>query len=193
MAAEFPDFLHEPADTVAQLLLGCELERETRDGPIRVRIVETEAYDQDDEASHAYRGPTRRNAAMFGASGHLYVYFTYGMHHCCNVVCDAPGYGAGALIRAAEPVSGVELIEHGHRDTAAIATNGPAKLCRALAIDRELSGHDLRSGPLRLIAGRLTEHEAVTQTTRIGISKAAERPRRFYITGNRYVSRRSRR
>ena len=104
---KFPDFLESSADEVAKKLLGCELERQLDGGTIRVRIVETEAYDQDDEASHAFGGKRKRNATMFGPAGNLYVYFTYGMHYCCNIVAGHEGYGAGALIRAVEPVAGV--------------------------------------------------------------------------------------
>lgn len=155
-----------------------------------VRIVETEAYDQDDEASHAFVGMTARNEVMFGESGHLYVYFTYGLHHCCNVVSGHAGHGSGVLIRGVEPVEGVELIEARRGMSGPAATNGPGKICQALGIDLALNGHDLRREPLRLHEGKLDGDESVTRTTRIGISKAADRHRRYYVTGNRYVSRR---
>lgn len=106
----FPDFLTQPVDDVARQLLGCELERMISNATLRVRIVEVEAYDQDDEASHAYGGQTKRNATMFGEAGHLYVYFTYGMHYCCNIVTGKAGVGSGVLIRAAEPVRGIEIM-----------------------------------------------------------------------------------
>lgn len=154
-----------------------------------VRIVETEAYDQDDEASHAFIGETLRNRVMFGQPGRLYVYFTYGMHFCCNVVTGEAGRGSAVLIRAGEPVSGIELMEQQRGRTGADATNGPAKLCQALAIGLDLNGHDLRQKPMQLLPAELTPGESVTRTTRVGISKATEREGRFYITGNRYVSR----
>lgn len=190
MTRDFPDFLDRPVDEVAQRLLGCVLERELGGELLRVRIVETEAYDQDDPASHAYGGPTDRNRVMFGDCGRLYVYFTYGMHYCCNVVADREGYGAGALIRAAEPIAGVEAIEAKRGVSGRAATNGPAKLCQALAIDLELRGHDLRKAPLKLRTGELESGETISASERIGISKAKDRLRRFTITGHPYLSRR---
>lgn len=184
----FPEFLNDLVDDVAPRLLGCYLEREIRGKKLLTRIVETEAYDQDDAASHAFRGKTPRNAVMFGRCGHLYVYFTYGMHYCCNVVCGPKDYGSGILIRAVEPVEGREIMEANRKLTGIQITNGPAKLCQALRIDKKFNGHDLRTAPLRLFAGSLRPDETITQTPRIGISKAVERLRRYHIVRNPYVS-----
>lgn len=189
--------MHEPMESIltksaqeaARELLGCILER-TIDGSItRVRIVETEAYDQTDEASHSFRGQTKRTEVMFGEPGFLYVYFTYGMHYCCNIVVGEKGYGAAVLIRAVEPIDGVELLQVNRKDKhGAELTNGPAKLCQALAINKQLNGHDLRHKPLRLLLIRPTSIGEVVQTARIGISKAKDKPWRFYIKDNPYVS-----
>lgn len=177
-----------PAEEAARRLLGCELVREIDGREIRVRIVETEAYDQADEASHAFRGRTRRNDAMFKSAGHLYVYFTYGIHHCCNVVCGKKGFGSGVLIRAVEPIDGIDVIEERRGMTGVNVTNGPGKICAALDIDRRLSGHDLAEPPVRLIKKPALPDSEVTVGTRIGISKAAHKLRRFYLTGNPYIS-----
>ncbi len=185
----FPQFLMEPVEDVAQRLLGCTLVRTLDGHRIVVRIVETEAYDQDDPASHAYRGRTARNEVMFGPSGHLYVYFTYGMHYCCNVVTGTEGQGSGVLIRAAHPLAGIGIIEARRGVVGVNATNGPAKLCQALAIDRALGGHDLRREPLELRLGGREPGETVAQSPRIGISKATGRLRRYFLAGNPYVSR----
>ena len=140
----FPSFLHRDASVVARKLLGCYLVRELRDETVRVRIVETESYDQADAASHSFNGQTARTDVMFGEAGHLYVYFTYGMHYCCNVVTGKLGGGAAVLIRAVEPVKGTEILELSRGKKGVEVTNGPAKLCQALSIDKDLNGHDLR-------------------------------------------------
>ena len=131
-----------------------------------------------------------RNEAMFKGAGHLYVYFTYGMHHCCNVVCGPAGYGAGVLIRAVEPREGIDIIEERRGMTGVNVTNGPGKVCQALDIDRRLSGHDLAKPPVRLIKKAALPDSAITVGPRIGISKAVDELRRFYITDSRYVSKR---
>ena len=189
----FPDFLDRPVDQAARMLLGCLIIRdyESEGEQARVRIVETEAYDQNDPASHAYHGRSARNDALFGPSGHMYVYFTYGMHYCMNVSCQEDGFGAGVLIRACQPVQGLDLLRshrHGSHPDREL-TNGPAKLCQALDIDKRNYGHDLRKPPIRLAAAGLNQDETITATPRIGISHAKETLRRFVITGNRYLSR----
>lgn len=188
MDDDFPDFLTQPVDAVARQLLGCVLERHEEGVTIRARIVETESYDQDDAASHAYGGKRKRNAVMFGEAGHLYVYFTYGMHYCCNVVTGPAGYGSSVLIRAVEPIAGQENAEERRGTRGPNATNGPAKLCQALGIDMTLNGHDLRQPPLRLLRGGLRPGETIAVSPRIGISKAQDAPRRFFLAGHTYVS-----
>lgn len=184
------DFLDAPSSEVAPRLLGCVLERQLDGEVIRVKIVETEAYDQTDVASHSYRGETERTRVMFGEYGHLYVYFTYGMHYCANVVTGQKGHGAGVLIRAVEPIDGNDLIEKRRGKTGVDTTNGPAKVCQALGIDKAMNGHDLREGSLRLIFGEPLPPGAITQTTRIGISQGKDVPWRFYVTDSSYVSKR---
>ncbi len=205
----FPDFLENPSDVAAPLLLGCTLTRTiTLNGEkhkLVARIVETEAYDQDDPASHAFGGPSERNAAMFGPAGHLYVYVSYGMHHCCNVVCGPEGFGSGCLVRAVEPLEGVEVMrklrEAGHAGKAKAGrtrkhplklrdlTNGPGKVCAALGIDKTLYGHDLTAEPLVLDFAPLLPGETIGRSPRVGISKNADAPKRFFIEGNEFVSR----
>lgn len=182
-------FLKQFAPLAAPQLLGCEFERQLEHGVIRARIVEVEAYDQTDAASHSYRGPTPRNAVMFGPSGRLYVYFTYGMHYCMNVVTGPEGYGSGLLVRAVEPLEGLELVRYnrGQRPDREL-TNGPGKVTQALGVNRELAGHDLREAPLKLIIKPPLGAAAIVQTTRIGISRATDVPWRFYLAGNPFVS-----
>ena len=182
------EWLNVPAEVAAKRLLGCELVSEVDGNEVRVRIVETEAYDQKDEASHTFKGRSKRNDAMFKAAGHMYVYFTYGMHHCCNVVCGDEGEGAGVLIRAAEPLNGREIIEKRRGMTSVNVTNGPGKLCQALGIDLNDSGHFLGQPPIRLIKKPTLDDHQIVIGKRIGISKAVHELRRFYIANNPYVS-----
>jgi len=149
----FPDFLENPSDVAAPLLLGCTLTRTiTLNGEkhkLVARIVETEAYDQDDPASHAFGGPSERNAAMFGPAGHLYVYVSYGMHHCCNVVCGPDGFGSGCLVRAVEPLEGVEVM----RELREAGRLGKAQAANAgLGHEEALTGHEAEQ------AGRVRKH-----------------------------------
>lgn len=184
-------FLQEDVETAARRLLGCVLEREIDGQLVRVRIVEVEAYDQSDAASHSFKGQTPRTDIMFGPAGHLYVYFTYGMHYCCNVVTGGEGHGAAVLIRAVEPLEGEEILKTNRPAAGINLTNGPAKLCQALRITKEMNGHDIKQSPLRLIPQPPLAESSVTQTTRIGISQAKDMPWRFYITGNKFVSQQS--
>lgn len=183
------DSLSQAAEVVAPLLLGAELRRVLQGELVRVRIVETEAYAQTDAASHSYRGKTPRTEVMFGPAGHAYVYFTYGMHYCMNIVCGPAGMGAAVLVRAVEPLEGSAILtaRRGGR-TGVDTTNGPAKLCQALAIDKAWNGHDLHTGDLQLVLHDPLPASDIVQTTRIGISQAQDVPWRFYIRGNPYVS-----
>ena len=178
--------LAEPVLTVAPLLLGATL---THAG-VSVRLTEVEAYDgAEDPGSHAYRGPTARNAVMFGPPGHLYVYFTYGMHHCCNVACGPEGTASAVLLRAGEIVAGHDLARRRRaagpeRDLA----RGPARLCEALAIDRALDGADLTSGDPVGLQVASDPVGPVATGPRVGLRHAADRPWRFWIEGEPTVS-----
>lgn len=185
----FPDFLEGDAEHVAPRLLGCELVSSINGLTSRVRIVEVEGYHQRDAASHSFRGMTPRTKTMFGPSGYAYVYFTYGMHYCVNVVTGVPGVGQGVLIRAAEPVEGIENLQANRQVKRRVdLTNGPAKLTKALGINRDYNGHDLRKSPLRLVMQSALDPDQIITTTRVGISRDIDRPWRFYIKDNPYVS-----
>jgi DNA-3-methyladenine glycosylase len=180
--------LQGPVEQVAARLLGCYLERQLGDQTVLVKIVETEAYHQSDAASHSYKGETERTRVMFGPAGYLYVYFTYGMHYCCNVVVGPAGEGSAVLIRAVEPVRGRDVIEARRGKQGVQATNGPAKICQALAIDKKLNGHKLSELPLILHIKPPLAADSIAVTTRVGISKAKDLPWRFYIKDNPYAS-----
>jgi DNA-3-methyladenine glycosylase len=175
----------------AKHLLGSQLIHDTPEGRVSGIIVETEAYHQDDVASHTYRGKTPRNAVMFGPAGYAYVYFTYGMHYCFNVVTGPEGSGQAVLIRALEPVEGVEIMKQRRgRENIHELTNGPAKLVQALGITKAHYGVNLlNGGDLRIEPG--VRPKKIIQTTRIGISEGKDVPWRFYVAGNDFVSRKS--
>lgn len=188
MANKF-EILEGPANKVAPRLLGCVLESEYKGMLLRVRIVETEAYDQSDVASHSYKGETQRTKVMFGPAGYLYVYFTYGMHYCANIVVGDKGHGAAVLIRAVEPLDDAgEFLAERRGKTGVEVTNGPAKLCQALGIDSKMNGHDLRRLPLRLSTEPSLPRSDIITTTRVGIRHGKDVPWRFYIKDNPYVS-----
>ena len=235
------DFFARTSVLVAPDLLGCVLEHETPDGLVAVELTEVEAYaGQTDPASHAYRGKTARNAVMFGPPGHAYVYFTYGMHFCVNLVCLGDDSASAVLLRAGRVIEGEELArarrsgrkppadpgdppadpgdppadpgdphgDPGHPgvpDTpvarplaARDLARGPARLCQALDIDRSLDGADVcaAGSPLRVRSGRLwprttdrsEELKEISSGPRVGVSRAAEVPWRFWITGEPTVS-----
>ena len=208
-------FFAQPSVEVAPDLLGSVLEHETADGLVAVELTEVEAYaGRSDPASHAYRGKTARNAVMFGPPGHAYVYFTYGMHFCVNVVClGKEGSASAVLLRAGRVIAGEELAcARRTRGTTAIAprdlARGPARLCQALGIDRSQNGADMVSAgsPLRMLSGagnparsallasgnETLIHPAtprrIVAGPRVGVSSAAEIPWRFWYDGDPTVS-----
>jgi DNA-3-methyladenine glycosylase len=188
------EFLNRPAPEVAPGLLGCVLEHQSPAGLVAVELTEVEAYNgEGDAASHAARGRTARNAVMYGPPGHAYVYFTYGMHFCVNVVCMTPGTASAVLMRAGAVVAGEELARRRRpargpdRDLA----RGPARLCQALGIDRALNGVDLcdPASPLRLRHSiRPVTEDEIRTGPRVGVSAAATVPWRFWLDGEPSVS-----
>lgn len=175
-----PGFYARSTLQVARELLGQILIHELAGKRLAAKIVETEAYLQDDPASHSFRGPTPRCAPMFGPPGYSYVYFIYGMYHCFNVVTERDGYAGAVLIRAVEPLNNIHPEQK---------TNGPGKLCRALKITRDNNAQPLtkRSG-LYIVSGEKVSARNIVRTTRIGIKDAAHEPYRFYIRGNSFIS-----
>jgi DNA-3-methyladenine glycosylase len=189
MSSSLASLLAPDAVTAARQILGWKFTMRIDGIELSGRIVETEAYDQTDAASHSYKGRTPRTDVMFGPAGHLYVYFTYGMHYCCNVAIGPEGHGAAVLIRALEPLSGDDIMRKNRNGRSGIElTNGPAKVCQALQIGKQLNGHDLSKPPLVLEPVEPVEDSEVVQTTRIGISQAKDEPWRFYIKDNLWVS-----
>jgi DNA-3-methyladenine glycosylase len=195
------------AESLARYLIGKTLVRETPQGKITGRIVETEAYVQGDAAGHGYRGETKRNHSLFLERGHAYVYFIYGMHYALNVSGGKKGQGTGVLIRALEPIEGIEQMQKNRgvknlRDL----TRGPGRLAQALQIDKHLDGADLcaprvtpaasrrfstnqpRSIHQLWLAAAIRQTAKIIATKRIGITKEINRPLRFHEQGNPYVS-----
>lgn len=172
-----------PSHQVARQLIGVTV---LVDG-VGGRIVETEAYDGEDPASHSYSGPTDRNVAMFGPPAHAYVYRSYGIHWCLNFVCREVGHGAGVLIRALEPVTGLEtMIERRGTTDHWLLCSGPGKLCQALGVTRALNGQSLAAPPFELAPA--PGGIEVVSGPRIGISKAVDVPWRFGLAHSRWVS-----
>lgn len=186
-------FFDRPAVEVAPELLGHRIQHETADGVVAVRITEVEAYEgESDAASHAYRGRSRRNATMYGDPGHVYVYFTYGMHFCMNIVCLPAGTASAVLLRAGEVVYGHELararrgLKVADRDLA----RGPARLTSALGIARAEDGLDGCAPDSRLVLRRASSHPdgSVLASARTGVAQAHEVPWRFYLGDEPTVS-----
>lgn len=181
-----------PATVVAPSLLNKLLVVDDAGGSVGGRIVEVEAYDQNDPASHSHRGPTPRCEVMFGRAGHLYVYRSYGIHWCANVVCEGVGHGAAVLIRALEPVCGVqEQRRRRGRELERDLCSGPGKLCQALALSGDDNGIDLcrDDGRVRLLDDGLPPPASPARGPRIGISKAVENPWRWWVADSPHVSR----
>jgi DNA-3-methyladenine glycosylase len=199
-------FFDHPAPDVAPGLLGHVIEHETPAGLVAVLITEVEAYaGAVDAASHAYRGRTKRNEVMFGPPGHTYVYFTYGMHFCANLVCLGEGIAAAVLLRAGRVIAGGPIARAlraagssraagsaapstaaGDRDLA----RGPARLCQALGIDRAANGADVcdAASPLRVRHGETVPPRVIRSGPRTGVREAAELPWRFWVAGEPTVS-----
>jgi DNA-3-methyladenine glycosylase len=207
------DFFSRPAEQVAPGLLGCVIESRTPDGVVAVAIAEVEAYaGEADPASHAYRGLGSRNGVMFGPPGHAYVYFTYGMHYCVNLVCQPAGTASAVLLRGGAIVAGTELARQrrlasrrgvrdqsdglggrGGKDGRGLPdrdlARGPARLCQALGVDRSLDGADVCDprSPLRIRAPAAPPGR-ILRGPRVGVSSAAAVPWRFWIAGEPTVS-----
>ena len=186
------ELLERPVLEVAPRLLGCLLRREGPTGAVSVRLVEVEAYDgADDPGSHAFRGRTPRNTVMFGPPGHAYVYFTYGMHWCMNVVCGQTGQPSAVLLRAGEVIEGLPTARErrGGRVPDRDLARGPARLCRTLGVDGTLNGADLfAGGRLRLLSGPAVPSRRIRRGPRVGLAAAADRPWRFWVDGEPTVS-----
>jgi DNA-3-methyladenine glycosylase len=181
------DFYARSVHDVAHDLIGCVV----RHGDVAGRIVETESYHQDEPACHAYVGLTERTRTLFGPPGHAYVYFSYGIHSLLNAVAEPEGVGAAVLIRALEPVEGIEVMRarRGVRRDADLAS-GPGKLTQALAIGLELNGTSLVHGPIEIAApGAGARPARIVRGERIGITKAADLPWRFCDASSEHVSR----
>jgi DNA-3-methyladenine glycosylase len=191
------EFFERPSVEVAPDLLGCVISHSTAAGLVAVMLVEVEAYaGEADPASHAFRGRTARNGVMYGPPGHAYVYFTYGMHFCVNLVCEPEGHASAVLLRAGRVIDGMPLAR-ARRSAAAgqprdvDLARGPARLCEAVAIDRTQDGADVADpvSPLRAFAPLDPVRAAnISRGPRVGISRAADVPWRFWIAGDPAVS-----
>ena len=184
-------FYLRPTLLVAKNLLGKYLVRKFAHAVLIGKIVEVEAYlGERDPASHAYNGRTNRNEVMFWKGGHLYVYFTYGMHYCANVVTGDPQIARAVLLRAVEPVEGIAFMKkhRGKEIEKSMLTNGPAKSCQAFGIDRKDNGVDLLGNVIYIAQGEAIPRTAVLSSPRIGITRAIHHRWRFYVKDNPWVS-----
>jgi len=185
------DFYLNDTVEVARQLPGRILVYESPEGMLSGRIVETEAYLSDDAACHASRGMTKRNRTMFGPPGHLYVYFTYGFHHCANIVTQPQGVGEAVLVRSLEPLEGIEIMRRNRRrDDLRDLCSGPGKLCQALGIDVSNNGTDLLGNTVYVLDDPAAPGEIIARP-RIGIRENTDKLWRFYLADKRdWVSRR---
>ncbi len=187
---------------VAQELLGKYFIRRIGKNLLIGKIVEVEAYRSNDPAFHSFRGKTNRNSMMFCEGGHLYVYFTYGMHFCANIVTGKEGIGEAVLIRAVEPLVGIELMRNNrygsnkslnlkslNRKSIINLSNGPAKFCQAYGIAHQENGMDLLDSEISITDGESIPSKLIKRSTRIGIQQGVEKRWRFFIKGNPWVSR----
>jgi DNA-3-methyladenine glycosylase len=194
-------FYLRPTLQVAQELLGKYFIRRTGKNLLMGKIVEVEAYRSNDPASHSFRGKTNRNSMMFCEGGHLYVYFTYGMHFCANIVTSRKGIGEAVLIRAVEPIVGIEMMKINryssnkslnlkslNRKSLINLTNGPAKFCQAFGIARQENGLDLLDSEISITDGERIPSKLIKRSSRIGIQQGVEKRWRFFIAGNPWVS-----
>ncbi|MBN1397437.1 MAG: DNA-3-methyladenine glycosylase [Bacteroidetes bacterium] len=194
-------FYLQPTVRAARKLLGKYFIRRTGKYILAAKIVEVEAYQYNDPASHSFHGKTIRNSVMFRKGGHLYVYFTYGMHFCANVVTGKEGIGEAVLIRAVEPLTGIDIMTKrrfaglctagksvlDHKSLIGI-TNGPAKFCQAFGITKKENGLDLLNSKIIITEGEFIQPKLICKSSRIGIKSGLEKQWRFFIRGNPWVS-----
>ena len=191
------DFYKAEVLIVARQLLGKTLVKKDGKTILSGRIVEVEAYDGEvDQAAHSYGGITKRNEIMFNEGGYLYVYLSYGVNFCCNVVTGIKNKGTAILIRAVEPVEGIEIMcknrfgkKNINEKEIINLTSGPGKVCKAFGIEKKHSGFDLTGDKIFILNSSLKEREKIVSSKRIGITKSAHLPWRFYIKNNPYLSR----
>jgi DNA-3-methyladenine glycosylase len=189
-------FYLQPTLQVAQKLLGRYFIRRIGKNLLIGKIVEVEAYRSNDPASHSFHGKTNRNSVMFYEGGHLYIYFTYGMHFCANIVTGRKGIGEAVLIRAVEPLTGIDVMtknrfpklrSHNYKSLINL-TNGPAKFCEAFSLSREENGLDLLDSEIVIMDGETIPSNLIKRSSRIGIQQGVEKKWRFFIKGNPWVS-----
>lgn len=190
------DFYLRKVESVAKDLLGSFIIKKVNNNIFAAKIVEVEAYSQkNDEASHSFKGISERNSPMFEEGGILYVYFIYGVYFCANVVTGKKNNGDAVLIRAVEPILGIEEMKINHFNKKSISekekinlTNGPGKFCRAFSIDKNDNCEDLTGENIFILKSKIPNKEKIITTTRIGITKSKELKRRYYLKDNPFVS-----